>query len=353
MSAERVLVAMSGGVDSSVTAALLKEQGYEVVGVTLHLWDASGDSQVGRCCAPEDRDDARRSCERLGVPHYVIDERDAFRSTVVDPFIEANRAGLTPSPCVACNQHVKLTRLWQLAKTFGASYLATGHYVRLSRNSCGTALLRGLDQNKDQSYFLYGVPQEVLSHLMCPLGELVKEESRLEAKRLGMPNWDKPDSQELCFVPDGDVSGFVERQTGQLATPGNIVDHDGQQLGTHSGIEGFTVGQRRGIGVSANEPRYVLHVLKESNEIQVGPRSALLRDSFQASSACWTQQRPNSAFRGDVRIRYRHEPAQATIVPSAHGFSVKFDMAQSAIAPGQAAVIYDGDRVVGGGIIEA
>ena len=240
-----------------------------------------------------------------------------------------------------------------MAKTFGASHLATGHYVRLQHGSDGTTLLRGLDHNKDQSYFLYGVPQEVLTHLICPLGELVKEESRIEAKRLGMPNWAKPDSQELCFVPDGDVRGFIERETGQSAAAGNIVDHEGKVLGRHAGIEGFTVGQRRGIGISQSEPRYVLKVLDDVNTIQVGPKSALLRDRLCARDVNWTQREPAGEFRGAVRIRYRHAPAEATITPTSDGFEVVFDDPQSAVAPGQAAVIYDGDAVVGGGIIEA
>lgn len=353
MAKERVLVAMSGGVDSSVTAGLLQEQGYDVVGVTLHLWDAQGKSQVGRCCAPEDRDDARRSCDHLAVPHYVIDEREAFRRTVVDPFVVSNRAGQTPSPCVACNQHVKLTRLWELAKSFGASYLATGHYVRLRRGPSRTSLLRGLDENKDQSYFLYGVPQEVLAHLICPLGELVKDDSREAGRRLGLPNWDKPDSQELCFVPDGDVRGFIEEDTGVASAPGDIVDTDGTVLGQHEGIEGYTVGQRRGLGVSAAAARYVLRVIPERNAVVVGDRESLTGGHLEADQACWTEAAPVEPFRAQVRIRYRHRPAPALVVPTRDGFRVDFDDPQSAIAPGQAAVIYQGERVVGGGFIRA
>lgn len=352
MAAERVVVAMSGGVDSSVTAGLLMEQGFDVIGVTLHLWDAQGQSMVGRCCAPEDRDDARRSCDHLGIPHYVIDEREAFRQQVVEPYITSNQLGQTPSPCVTCNQTVKLTRLWTLAKTLGASYLATGHYVRLVHGPSSTSLLRGLDGNKDQSYFLYGVPQEVLSHLICPLGELIKDDSRQAGKRLGMPNWDKPDSQELCFVPDGDVRGFVQRETGTAEKIGDIVDTDGQVLGQHSGIEGFTVGQRRGLGVSGKQPRYVLRVLADSNVVEVGAKSELTNDGLTASRVDWTEGRPDGRFRATVRIRYRHQPVPAAVTPTEYGFAVEFDDPQLAVAPGQAAVIYDGDRVVGGGFID-
>lgn len=350
----RVLVAMSGGVDSSVAAALLAEQGHDVIGVTLHLWDASGASQVGRCCAPEDRDDARRTCEHLGVPHYVIDEREAFRRSVVDPFVADNLAGRTPSPCVQCNQHVKLGRLWELAQGFGAEALATGHYVQIERDRDTHArLLRGRDHNKDQSYFLFGVEQSVLQHLWCPLGGLEKDTARQEARRLGLPNWNKPDSQELCFVPDGNIAGFVAAEAPEVEASGPIVDESGNAVGEHGGIAGFTVGQRRGLRVSAGTPRYVLDVIPETRAVRIGPADALLRSGLEADGASWTGARPAARFRGQVRIRYRHAPADAWVTPSAEGFSVEFDAPQRAIAPGQAAVVYDGERVIGGGFIAA
>lgn len=347
----RVLVAMSGGVDSSVAAALLAEQGYDLVGVTLHLWDAEGDQKVGRCCAPEDRDDARRSCEHLGIPHYVMDERAAFRAHVVDPFIADNRAGVTPSPCVQCNQHVKLTRLVQLADSFGATHIATGHYARIVRDTDGHAqLLEGLDAAKDQSYFLFGVPQAVLGRLILPLGELVKEQSREHARRLGLPNWDKPDSMELCFVPDGNVAGFVAREDG--AEPaGYIVDEAGARLGSHTGVSGFTVGQRRGLGIATGSPRYVLRIVSETHEVVVGENERLLGSEFAADGVTWTAGEPTGSFEGLVRIRYKHRPAAARITPTNGGFHVRFHEPQRALAPGQAAVVYDGQRVVGGGTI--
>ena len=294
----RVLVAMSGGVDSSLAAALLHAAGHEVIGVTLHLWDAAGDSKVGRCCAPEDREDARRTCELLGVPHYVLDERQAFRAHVVDPFVQTNLAGRTPIPCVACNQQVKLARLWQVAQSFGAQRVATGHYARLQPAPDGTVeLLRGRDLQKDQSYFLFGVAQEVLAHLLFPLGELQKSEARELARQHGLPNWDKPDSQELCFVPDQDVRGFVQRELGAAADGGEIVDTQGRVLGQHRGISGFTVGQRRGLGVPGREPRYVLRVLPDTRQVVVGSARELAVAELQARQVTWTSAAPSSSSR--------------------------------------------------------
>jgi tRNA-specific 2-thiouridylase len=343
---------MSGGVDSSLAAALLVERGFDVLGVTLHLWDAEGEDKVGRCCAPEDRDDARRTCELLGVPHYVIDERTAFRGHVVDRFISENRAGRTPIPCVACNQTVKLGRLEQIADSFGADLIATGHYARVERTPHGTVeLLRGRDADKDQSYFLFGVPQSVLARLILPLGEMRKTEAREHAKRLNLPNWAKPDSQELCFVPDGDVRGFVERHAGEQ-TAGDVLDEQGQVLGQHRGVAGFTIGQRRGIGIPGKDPRYVLRVVPETHSVVVGPADRLLQNALRASGVTWTTAEPTAPFEAQVRIRSRHRAAQARVTPTPTGFEAQFEVPQSAIAPGQAAVVYQHDRVIGGGYIE-
>lgn len=350
----RVLVAMSGGVDSSLAAALLHEAGHEVVGVTLHLWDASGEEQVGRCCAPEDREDARRTCELLGVPHYVLDERAAFRAQVVDPFVRENLAGRTPIPCVACNQHVKLLRLFELAQRFGAGHVATGHYARLGHDAVGgVQLLRGVDRSKDQSYFLFGVPQRVLARLLFPLGEMTKAQARDEARRLGLPNWAKPDSQELCFIPGGDVAGFIGRQSaGELAgQAGPIIDERGNVLGQHRGIEGFTIGQRRGVGVSGPAPRYVLRVLADERAVVIGSEVGLHRSELQAERAAWVEPAPLAPFRAQVQIRHHHAAAEALVTPEGDRFSVAFEQPQRAIAPGQAAVIYRQDAVVGGGYV--
>ncbi|GAB4213729.1 MAG: tRNA 2-thiouridine(34) synthase MnmA [Sandaracinaceae bacterium] len=350
----RVLVAMSGGVDSSVAAALLREQGHDLVGVTLHLWDAQGADKVGRCCAPEDRDDARRTCEVLGIPHYVVDERDAFRSTVVEPFVEGYRRGTTPSPCVACNQEVKLGRLLELADAFGCSHVATGHYARITRDARGApSLLRGRDRQKDQSYFLYGVGDAVLARLVLPLGELDKAQTRSHGQRLGVPNWAKKDSQELCFVPDGDVGGFVARQPGVSPGPGRVVTPEGDVVGTHEGVHHFTIGQRRGLGLGGGPPRYVLRIVPERAEVVVGPQAGLSASEVHVAEARWIGPPPTAPFEARVQIRYRHEAAAAFVTPVGAGFVARFETPQRAVAPGQAAVVYLDEVVRGGGTIIA
>ncbi len=348
----RILVAMSGGVDSSVAAALLREQGHELVGVTLHLWDAEGDSKVGRCCAPEDREDALRTCEHLGIPHYVVDEREAFRAEVVEPFLDEYRKGRTPSPCVHCNRTVKLTMLAEVAERFGCSHVATGHYARLVHGiDGGTSLLRGLDAQKDQSYFLFGLPMSVLEKLVFPLGELTKEQTRAEGRRLGVPNSEKGDSQELCFIPDGDIAGFVRRERG--AEPeGRVVDEGGVEIGRHAGVSAFTVGQRRGLALGGGAPtRYVLRIVPDTRDVVVGGAEALLARALVARDARWIGAKPSEPFRAEVRIRYRHRAAPALVHPVGDGFEARFEEPQRAISPGQAAVIYRGDEVVGGGFI--
>ncbi len=347
----RIIVAMSGGVDSAVAAGLLKEQGHELIGVTFHLWDAKGENQVGRCCSPEDRDDARRVCEHLDIAHHTFDERERFRRQVVEPFMDSYRRGETPSPCVHCNRTVKITHLMQIAKELGASKVATGHYAQIRSGEQGPELWRGKDHGKDQSYFLFGVPEHCFSSLLFPVGGMDKSEVRAHAERLKLPNASKQDSQELCFVPDGNVRGFIDRQRGGVER-GNIVDETGKVLGTHDGIEGFTVGQRKGLDLGGGPARYVLRILPEQNAVQVGGSDQLLAPELRAASASWWGCAPEQPFLGQVRIRYRHEPAPAQITPSSEGFVAHFESPQRAVTPGQAAVIYDGERVLGGGFIE-
>ncbi|MGE0789310.1 MAG: tRNA 2-thiouridine(34) synthase MnmA [Sandaracinaceae bacterium] len=352
--------------DSSVAAALLKEEGYDLVGVTFHLWDAAGENKVGRCCAPEDREDARRTCDALGIPHYVLDERAAFRAHVVDPFIATYRAGATPSPCVHCNQHVKLARLAEVADELGAASIATGHYARIARDTDdGTAgiagdassairLLRGRDLDKDQSYFLYGVPTSILARMIFPLGELTKGRTREEGRRLGVPNWDKKDSQELCFVPDGDVGGFIQRESDAGSAGGPIEDALGERVGQHDGYFRYTVGQRRGLGLGGGAPpRYVLAVIPERRAVVVGSEDQLYARDARASSAHWTSGAPVDAFEAEVQVRFRHRAAPARVTPDGDGFRIDFVEPQRSIAPGQAAVVYRGDQVIGGGLLQS
>lgn len=342
---------MSGGADSSIAAAILHAAGVDVVGVTMHLIDAEGNQKIGRCCSPEDRDDARRVCDALGIPHYVVDEREAFLKHVIDPFVDAYVNGSTPAPCVKCNQHVKLNKLVALADAFGATHVATGHYARLAEGAHGRPrLLRGLDEEKDQSYFLFGAPAHVLSRMLFPLGELQKDQAREIGRSLAVHNADKPDSQELCFVPDGNVGGFIERQ-GAATRPGRMIDEAGNVLGDHPGIHHFTVGQRKGLGLSGGPPRYVLRILKDSADVVVGDAAGLASSLLKANDVSWTVPRPTESFEGEVRIRHRHTPAPARITPTQDGFHAEFREAQRAITPGQAAVVYRGDEVIAGGFI--
>lgn len=348
-----MLVAMSGGVDSSVAAALLREQGHDVIGVTLHLWDASGASKVGRCCAPEDREDARLTADALGMPHYVLDEREAFDRDVVSPFVDAYLTGSTPSPCVVCNQHVKLGRLASIADRMGCTRIATGHYARIDRDPGSNVirLLRGIDPQKDQSYFLYGVPRAILARMVFPLGELTKAQTRAEGKRLGVPNWDKKDSQELCFVPDGNIAGFVRARAPERAgREGRVLTEDGSELARHEGVEAFTIGQRRGLGLGGGPPRYVLRIVN-ATDVVVGDDAKNAHHALRAERAAWLTDLPD-AFEASVQIRHHHRPAAARIArdPSG-GFSASFAEPQRAVSPGQAAVVYRGEEVLGGGII--
>jgi tRNA (5-methylaminomethyl-2-thiouridylate)-methyltransferase len=361
---ERVVVAMSGGVDSSVAAALLVEQGFEVVGATLRLYDAAGTpaSVGGRCCGPRDIEDARATAAALGFPHYVIDESAAFSAGVVDEFVAAHRAGRTPNPCVLCNERIKFGPLLAFADAVGAATLATGHYARLLGDPAGGGLrlARAADREKDQSYFLFGVRPELLARVRFPLGDRTKADVRALAARLGLPNAGKPDSQQICFIPDGDHLAFVESRGG-AGRPGAIVDdQSGAPLARHDGTHRFTVGQRRGVPAgAAGARRFVLRVDAASGEVRVGPRERLGRTALRVGDVRWrtaaSAARPPAPLRCHVQIRHHAEAAPAWLEAAADGSAlVRLDRPAFGVAPGQAAVFYDDrQQVIGGGWIEA
>lgn len=352
--ARRVLVAMSGGVDSSVAAARLLAQGYDVVGVTLHLWDTPDDGSVkGRCCAPEDVHDARRVADRLGFPHYAFDRRELFEREVVTPFVDAYLSGETPSPCVRCNRGVKIHELLRLADRLGAAQVATGHYARLCVGpSGGVELYRAEDATKDQTYFLHMLSDAVLSRLLFPLGELTKSQVREEAVRLALPGAAKGESQELCFVPTGRYDELVEARAPERVRPGPILDAAGRQVGSHAGVHRFTVGQRRNLGVAVGQRAYVVGVDVASGVVRLGEREELeCREAWLDEVVL--RDRVVLPLRCDVVVRYRGRPTRAEITAGSRDGQcrVAFETPVQAVVPGQYAVFYEGDRVLGGGVI--
>jgi tRNA-specific 2-thiouridylase len=353
----RVLAAMSGGVDSGVAAALVAEEGHDVTGVTLKLW-CYGTSPVSprACCTLDAIDDARGVSARMGFPHFVVDAEDVFRARVLQPFLDAYAAGRTPYPCALCNQHLKFGDLVSRMEAIGADVLVTGHYARVRRLAAGEwGLFRALDRSKDQSYALALVPYAALARVRFPLGDLTKAEVREAGRRLALTLWDKPESQDLCFVPDGDYAGYMVRNLGETrgTAPGPFVSEEGRVLGTHGGIIRYTVGQRRGLGLPASEPLYVIGIDSERNAVTVGPRSALEREGLFADRANWlVPEPPGPGTRADVQIRYHHAAVPASLWPRPDGgVEVRFDSPQAAVTPGQLAVFYDGDRVLGGATI--
>jgi tRNA-specific 2-thiouridylase len=349
----RIVVAMSGGVDSSVAAGLLAEAGHEVVGVSMQLYDNS--SGFGTCCTIDDLHDARRVAAHLGFPHYIVNFESHFHRHVQQNFVDEYARGRTPIPCAHCNSEVKFSELLVRAGGYGASHLATGHYARISAGASGRFhLQRGRDRAKDQSYFLFSLTQAQLAQALFPVGDLAKDDVRLAAVRMGLDVAGKPDSQEICFVPDGDYAGFLERDTPALATSGAIVNQQGETMGAHGGVHRFTVGQRKGLGLSAGVPLYVVHIDAERQQVTVGPREALDRAAFTVSRVNWMAgTAPAGPINAEVQIRHRHQAAPARV----HALDdsraeVAFETPQSAITPGQAAVFYDGDEVIGGGWID-
>lgn len=354
MPKSRVVVAMSGGVDSSVAAGLLLEQGYEVVGVTMRLWsveDPAAPRHHKRCCSVEDTDDARAAADVLGVPHYVLNFERQFAEGVVDHFVSEYARGRTPNPCLACNDRVKFRPLLEQALALGADHLATGHYARVRRNGDGFQLWRAVDPGKDQSYVLYTLGQRELDHTLFPVGEHPKERIRALARRWRLPNAEKPDSADICFIPSGDYRAFVRQR---LASRGGlIVDTAGNRLGEHEGIVNYTVGQRKGVPArGGGEPLYVLEVDADSDTVIVGSQEELLADGLSAEALSFVDgEPPAEPLSLQARIRYRSEPAPATLTVRGGRGELRFERPQRAVTAGQAVVFYQGERVLGGGSI--
>lgn len=358
-SGKRVVVAMSGGVDSSVAAALLKEQGCEVIGMTMQIWDYSsftaehGES-FGTCCSLDDVYDARQVAESLEIPFYVVNFEKQFAKEVIDRFCDDYFNGLTPNPCVICNQVLKFEILLRRARELQADYLVTGHYAQLVHEDGLFSLRKGMDRNKDQTYFLFTLTQEQMKYVRFPLGGMTKNEVREHAVRLGLKVAEKPESQDICFVPDGDYVRFLEEQRGSGAMNGDIVHVDGQVLGKHQGIYRYTIGQRRGLGLTWPEPLYVVAISAENRRVMVGEKHHLQVNACLVDNVNWMIDLPKLPFEAACRIRYRHVEVPATIAPLADGsVEVTFRESQAGVTPGQAAVFYDGDRVLGGGWISS
>ncbi len=365
---------MSGGVDSSVAAALLAEQGHDVIGVSMQLYpstrdgnnavarsgqatrpDDDGTQRWGTCCTIDDLSDARRVAATIGIPHYIVNFESQFGAHVVGNFVREYVSGRTPIPCSHCNSDLKFAELLDRATAYDAEQLATGHYARLERDGAGQYHLhRGADHSKDQTYFLFSLTQAQLSRAAFPVGRLAKEAVRAHARRLKLGVASKPDSQEICFVPDGDYAAFVERHAPDATRAGTVVNHDGRVLGTHGGVHRFTIGQRKGLGLSSSGPLYVLEIKSETAQVVVGPREALGRTVLTASGVNWVSGFGESEWRKvSAQIRHRHAAAPARVRAIDDGRAdVEFDAPQTAVTPGQAVVFYDGDEVLGGGWID-
>jgi len=354
----RIVVAMSGGVDSSVAAALLTTDGHDVIGLSMQLYDqVNGKYEFGSCCTLDDLADARRVAARLGIPHYIVNFERQFEEHVISHFVQEYVNARTPIPCVQCNSDLKFSSLLERARGLNADYVATGHYARVAKSSTDDGsdiyqLRRAIDDNKDQSYFLFSLTQEQLSRACFPLGELTKTAVREHARTYGLNVADKPDSHEICFVPDGQYADFVESRSPEISTSGNIVNHAGDTIGQHAGVHRFTIGQRKGLGLSSDKPLYVTALDAQSSTVTVGPRHALEQTRLTASNVNWILKAPPHGAHVSAQIRHHHPVALCRVWADHSELQLEFEHPQQAIAPGQAVVIYDGDVVLGGGWIE-
>lgn len=351
---ERVLIAMSGGVDSSVAALIMKQQGFECIGCTMKLYqnEDAGISNKRTCCSLSDTDDARNVAFKLDIPYYVLNFSDDFRSKIIKKFADAYIHGFTPNPCIDCNKYMKFSKLYARARELDCKYIVTGHYARIEHENGRFFLKKALDETKDQSYVLYDMTQEQLKHTLFPLGQLKKNETRSIAEKNGLVTAFKPDSQDICFVPDGNYADVVKLHSDVPIEPGNFVDTHGNVIGHHKGIIYYTIGQRRGIGIPSSEPLYVCGISAKNNTVTVGREKDLYCKEVFTDNFNFISETLKTPFRCKAKIRYRHKEQPAVAIPLENGgIKIIFDEPQRAVTPGQSAVLYDGDIVIGGGII--